>query len=116
MNIFDLIDALGAKNRLQATELLYKELKTGRDPYYILTMAIYQFRNMLTIKDLRNRNYSEVEISKKAKLHPFVVKKALKNPFELEEALKTYGKLLAIDTSFKTGQSDLSNSLYGLVI
>lgn len=116
MNIFDLVDALGAKNHQRAIELLYRELKTSRDPYYILTMVIYQFRNILTVKDLQKRNHSEFEISRKAKLHPFVAKKALKSPFEISEATKIYGQLLAIDTGFKTSQIDLEESLYSLAI
>lgn len=115
MKIFDLIDALGAKNRPKAMELLYKELKTGRDPYYILTMIIYQFRNILTIKDLQKRSHSESEIIQKTKIHPFVVKKALKSPFQPEEAARIYSQLLAIDTGFKISKIDLEDSLYGLI-
>ena len=116
MNIFDLVDAIGAKDRRRALELLYRELKTGRDPYYILTMVIYQFRNLLTIKDLLRRDHPESGISQKAKLHPFVVKKALKSPFELEGAIEVYGKLLVIDSGFKMGELDLTDSLYGLAL
>lgn len=114
LNIFDLIDALGNNDRRRSIELLYKELKTGRDPYYILTMIIYQFRNILTIKDLQKRGLSESEISLKAKLNPFVVKKAMKSPFETAGATKIYAQLLAFDTGFKTSQTDLEDSLYGL--
>lgn len=116
MNIFDLIDALGAKNHPKAMELLYKELKTGRDPYYILTMIIYLFRNLLTIKDLQKRSHSESEIIQKAKVHPFVVKKALKSPFQPEEATRVYSQLLALDTGFKAGQIDLEDRLCQLAL
>ncbi|MDP3697284.1 MAG: DNA polymerase III subunit delta [Candidatus Taylorbacteria bacterium] len=115
MNIFDLIDALGAKNRLKATELLYKELKTGRDPYYILTMVTYQFRNLLMVKDLKDRGFSGEEISRKAKLHPFVVKKTLHSPFNTRESVKIYNNLLALDTGFKVGKLSIEDSLYHLI-
>lgn len=115
LNIFDLIDAVAQKNKPKAYSLLYQELKSSRDPYYILTMIIYQFRNLLTVKDLKKLGHFESEISHKSKLHPFVVKKALKSPFEIAGAVKIYGQLLALDTGFKTSKFNLEDSLYGLV-
>ena len=116
LNMFDLIDAIGSQNNKKAFELLYRELKTGRDPYYILTMITYQFRNLLTVKDLESRGLHEAEISKKAQLHPFVVKKSLRSPFNTEKGIKTYDSLLALDTGFKMGKCNLEDSLYGLIL
>ncbi|MBI2064852.1 MAG: DNA polymerase III subunit delta [Candidatus Yanofskybacteria bacterium] len=115
MNIFNLIDAIAQKNKSNALKLLYQEIKTGQDPYYILTMIVYQFRNMLAVKDLHKQGYSEGEISRKTKIHPFAVKKSINNPFNSEEAAKIYGRLLSIDTGFKMGRIDLEDSLYSLV-
>ncbi len=116
LNVFDLIDAIGSQNRKKAFELLYRELKTGRDPYYILTMIIYQFRNLLTVKDLESRGLREADISKKTQLHPFVVKKSIHSPFNTRVMTEMYSNLLAIDTAFKNGQIDLLDSLYSLVV
>ncbi|MDO8496567.1 MAG: DNA polymerase III subunit delta [bacterium] len=116
LNVFDLIDAIGSQNRKKAFELLYSEIKTGRDPYYILTMITYQFRNLLTVKDLESRGLREAEISKKSQLHPFVVRKSIRSPIDTKVGTKIYGNLLAIDTAFKNGQIDLLDSLYRLVI
>lgn len=116
LNIFDLIDAIGSQNNKKAFELLYCELKTGRDPYYILTMIIYQFRNLLTVRDLQDRGLPEAEISKKAQLHPFVVKKSLRSPFNTERSIRIYNNLLALDTGFKMGKFNLEDSLYGLLL
>lgn len=116
LSIFDLIDALGNKNRRRALELLYKELGTGREPYYILTMIIYQFRNILTVKDLQKRGLPESEIIRKSKLNPFVIKKIINNPFETTEAINLYNRLLNLDIGFKMGQLDLENSLYGIIL
>lgn len=116
LNIFDLIDAIGSQNQKEAFELLYCELKTGRDPYYILTMIIYQFRNLLAVKDLKDRGLHETEISKKSQLHPFVVKKTLKSPFQFDELVKIYSRLISIDSGFKMGSLNLEDSLYGLTL
>lgn len=116
LNVFELIDAVGSRNKQKAFELLYRELKTGRDPYYILIMVIYQFRNLVIIKDLQRQKYSESEIAKKSKLHPFVIKKGLKSSFQFDEVVKMYGRLLSIDSGFKMGNLNLENSLYGLTL
>ena len=116
MNIFDLIDAIAQKNKSNATKMLYREMKNGRDPYYVLTMITYQFRNLLMIKDLASRGLNQDEIIKKIGLHPFVTKKALKSSYQFEEAVKIYNQLLALDIGFKNGQINLEDSLYRLLI
>jgi len=116
-NIFDLIDAISSKNRSQGAELLYRELKSGRDPYYILTMIIYQFRNLLMVGGLLGDGYSQAEIAKKAKIHPFVVKKtsAQLSRFKQEEAVDIYRQLLLMDTGFKSGRFDLQDLLHTIL-
>lgn len=117
-NIFDLIDAIAQKNKPKAYSLLYQELKSSRDPYYILTMIIYQFRNLLTIKDLQKRNCSESEISKKAKIHPFTTKKisnSSKN-FTIEELKSTYQHLSLLDIRSKNGLINLKDQLCQFIL
>ena len=118
LSIFDFIDALGSKNRPKAIELLYHELKSGRDPYYILTMITYQFRNLLTIRGLQEKGCPQTEIAQRAKLHPFVVKKAINclDKFKTEDLKSEYKALLDIDTSSKQGTANLSDSLYKFLL
>jgi DNA polymerase III subunit delta len=118
LNIFDLIDAIAQKNRARAVELLYKELKTGRDPYYILTMITYQFRNLLLIKGLQEKGLAQPEMANKAKLHPFVIKKSLAclSKFKAEELRLIYNRILNIDISSKNGIGQLNDYLYELVL
>lgn len=116
LNIFDFVDTIAGKNRTKAYEVLFKEIKNGRDPYYLLTMMVYGFRNLIVIKDLQKRGYPESEIAKKTKINPFVIKKTIKSPIQLDEAIKKHGLLFAMDTGFKTGKTDLEDSLYQIVI
>lgn len=118
LNIFDLIDALAVRNKNQTLELLYKELKNGRDPYYLLTMITYQFRNLLIVKDLADRGLSQADIAKKAGIHPFVVRKTLPclAEFSLNDLKSIYYQLLVFDTSAKMGKTDLVSSLYSFVL
>ncbi|HEY4474451.1 MAG TPA: DNA polymerase III subunit delta [Candidatus Paceibacterota bacterium] len=116
LNIFDFVDAMAGKNKARAYEILFKEIKNGRDPYYLLTMMVYQFRNLIIIKDLQKRGYSESEMAKRTKINPFVIKKTTKSPVTFNEAVKTYDRFLTLDTGFKAGKVNLEDSLFGAVV
>lgn len=118
LNIFDFVDAVVSKNRPKAYEFLYKELKSGRDPHYILTMIVFGFRNMLLIKDLVDRKIDPGLIAKKSGLHPFVVKKTSINlsEFNLNELKTSYGKLLNMDILAKNGVLNLADALFDFVM
>lgn len=117
LNIFDLVDAIASKNKVRAFDILYRELKTGRDANYILTMIIFQFRNLLMVKDLASRSLASDLISKKSGLHPFVVRKAMRElgKYEMNDLKSLYGRLLNADISFKNGKVALDDSLFNLV-
>jgi DNA polymerase III delta subunit len=82
-------------------------------------MYVYQFRNLLKIGEFywqgrRNQH----EISKVAKLHPFVVQKTLgqlKN-FTEQKLLRIYKKLQELDLKAKTGKIDINLALDKFVV
>lgn len=117
-NIFNFIDALANKDKARAFSLLYKEIASGRDPYYILSMIVYQFRNLLAVKDLSSRSLAPSLLAKKAQLHPFVLRKTLQSAkrFTDEELSQRFNKLLTIDTGAKLGRLDLVDALYTFVL
>lgn len=120
-NVFDLVDALGNKNLVRAQEEKRKLLSSGEHKLYVLTMIVYQFRNLVIIKDLATGNKRHVtsqEIAKEAKLHPFVVQKTMaqcKN-FTMPELKKIYQKLLGYDTKIKSGQIEAGLALDLLIV
>ena len=118
LNIFDFVDAIAGKSKGRAYEILFKEIKNGRDPYYLLTMIVYGFRNLLTVKDLADRGMSLDAIVKKAHLHPFVVRKTHQSAgkFNLTEIKNIYGYLLDMDTRSKEGTVNLTDSLFNFVL
>jgi len=118
LNIFDFVDAIAGKNKARAYEILFKEIKNGRDPYYLLTMMVYGFRGLLAVKDLADRGMAIDAIVKKTKLHPFVAKKAYQSAqkFSLSELKNIYGQLLDLDTRSKEGTANLTDSLFGFVL
>ena len=99
-------------------EKISQEIKNSRDPYYLLTMIVYGFRNLLAVKDLSDRGMSLDAIVKKARLHPFVARKAYQSAgkFSLEELKNIYGHLLDLDTHSKEGTLNLADSLFAFVL
>jgi DNA polymerase III subunit delta len=118
-NIFEMIDALGNKNKKAALKLLHRHLKNGEDPFYIFSMFVYQFRNLLKVADYKeNGGLAEKEIANASKLHPFVVKKSLNqiNNFSLDRLKKVYQKLGNLDLKIKTGKIDIKLALDKFIV
>lgn len=117
-NVFEFIEALGSKRKFQAFSLLSGELAFGRDPYYLLSMVIYQFRNMLIVKDFVDRNISSAQIAQKAGIHPFVIKKMISSVanFSLEDIKILYQKILDLEQGNKQGKRDLEDGLFTLAL
>lgn len=115
--IFDFIDAIGVKNQKKSVSLLYKLIEAGENELYILSMIVYQFRNMITISNYLDRRASASEIAKKGKIHPFVVQKTINilSKYSKEKLAKNYIKLGEADFAIKTGQVDPKLSLLMLV-
>jgi len=119
IKIFDTIDALGSNNKKEAARLLHEHLKKGEDPFYIFSMFVYQFRNLLKVADLKeNSGSGEYEIAKTAGLHPFVVKKSLAQirNFTLDKLKNIYQELSELDTKIKTGKIDIRLALDKFIV
>ncbi len=103
--IFKTIDAIATKNKKIALTLLYSHLEKGDSPLYLLSMIIYQFRNLLLVKDSEGKSLEEMTLFLKP-MHPFVVRKSLwlSKKFTKQELEKIYVKLFQIDLSIKTGK------------
>ena len=96
-SIFRFLDLLSSKRKTQAQLELESLLSRGLDAYYIFSMILWQWRNLLTV--IFNGPSS-------SRLHPFVKKKIhdnLKN-WSPEALLLVHKKLLEYELWFKTGQ------------
>ncbi len=106
-DIFRTIDAIANKNIKTAIFEFYKLLDTGTNELMILTMIVYQYRNLLIVKDISEQgNTNQWAIVKKTKLHPFVVQKSLSllNRYSMDDLKKIYRNLLDYDFRIKTGK------------
>jgi len=112
-DIFKTIDALAQRNKKQALYLIRKHLEKGDPPLYILSMINFQFRNLLVVKDLIERQKPYYAILKITKLHPFVVRKSYDQAgkFTLPELKKIYQKIFQADLSIKTGRMEPETAL-----
>jgi len=112
-DIFKTIDAIASKDKKQAILLLHKHIENGDNALYLLSMISYQFRNLLTIKELQDTQVSYGSLAKKSGLHPFVVQKTsyMCSRFSIQDLKKIYRKIFQIDLDIKTGKIDAETAL-----
>ncbi|MGD0977352.1 MAG: DNA polymerase III subunit delta [Minisyncoccia bacterium] len=131
LNIFETIDAIGQRNRGKAMVLLSRHLSEGEDPYYLFSMVVYQFRNLLRVKSLAptpmngcggkagTETVLSVEfVAKKTGMNPFVVRKTLEQSrkYELEELKQKFTRLADYDIAIKNGSLDIVDCLYQIAL
>lgn len=107
-DIFSVIDAIAKKDKKLSLEILNSHIEHGESEIYLLSMIVYQFRNLLRVKSLIESGKDVASIAKDTGLHPFVVKKTLSASklFSLEELKNIYKKLFDIDLKIKIGEVD----------
>jgi DNA polymerase-3 subunit delta len=107
-NIFKTIDAIAERDKEKALLFLYDHLQKNDSPHYLFSMIIYQFRNIIMVKDLMERGLQYEKMKSKSGLHPFVFSKTYKQAgrFSKEELEKNYQRLFEFDLKIKTGQID----------
>jgi len=105
LNIFEMVDAIGHKNKAKALKLFNQHLEDGADEYYLLSMFVYQIRNLIKVKT--------AEAIELLGLHPFVAKKTEQqaNNFTFEELKKIYRQLMTIDFESKLGKINTQTAL-----
>jgi len=106
-SVFDMVDALGARDGREAQRLLHRLLEED-DPLRLFGMVVRQFRLLLLTRELLDAGTRDTEIATAIKSHPFVVRKLrgqVRN-FSLPQLEVIYHKLLDIDQAIKTGKTD----------
>ena len=118
-NIFNLVDSLIAKNSKAVYKMIREQYRIGEDAQFIFAMILRQFRILIELRDMLNRedNINSDTLAKKLGLHPFVVKKSLPfaKKYNLQELKEIYQQLLEMDIKTKTGRGKPELSLDLLV-
>jgi DNA polymerase-3 subunit delta len=111
-NIFNLVDAIVAGQSKQVFGMMREQYAQGKDPGYIFAMILRQFRILLELRDLfeRDDTMKSDQMARSLDLHPFVVKKSLPlvRRYTMERLSSIYRELLEIDRETKTGAGDQS--------
>ncbi|MBI4427337.1 MAG: DNA polymerase III subunit delta [Candidatus Magasanikbacteria bacterium] len=111
-SIFNLVDAVVGGQAKKAFEMIREQYRIGEDAQFVFAMLLRQFRILLELRDLYDRedNLSSEQLAKKLNLHPFVVKKSLVfvKKYSLAKLKTVYQRLLDLDVKTKTGQGDQS--------
>jgi DNA polymerase-3 subunit delta len=102
-DIFKTIEAMGQRNKKKALKFIKAHLEKGDSPIYLFSMIHFQFRNLLIIKDLMEKNLSPYGSNY---LHPYVIKKTipLLEKFSFLELKKIYQRIFQLDLDIKTGK------------
>jgi DNA polymerase-3 subunit delta len=108
IDIFKTIDVIALKDKKRALFLIHRHLEKGDNPLYLFSMINFQFRNLLIIKDLIEKNRPFYTFAQKTKLHPYVIKKSYSQAqkFTISELKEIYQKFFQIDIDIKTGKLD----------
>lgn len=108
-NIFETIDAIARKEKKKAIELINRHIEKGDSVPYIFSMIAFQFRNIISVKDVKNPNNLGI--------NPFVLRKSVfqARNFSMEELKKIYEKIVYLDTDIKTGRISPENALDFLI-
>ncbi|MCX6737855.1 MAG: DNA polymerase III subunit delta [Candidatus Parcubacteria bacterium] len=103
--VFKTIDAIASGDKKTALDLLYKHLENGDSPLYLFSMIIFQFRNLLVVKELDDKS-PDVKMKLLKPMHPFVARKSswLANRFSIEQLKNIYLKIFKLDLAIKTGK------------
>lgn len=116
-DIFALTDALSARNKTTALQLLEDQYAAGLSDEYLIAMLVRQFKILLQLRTALDTNMSPVEITASLRLHPFVVKKGLSQArnFSAESLKNCLNQLIHLDFSNKNGLSHIKTELMLLI-
>jgi DNA polymerase-3 subunit delta len=112
-NLFNLVDNIIAKNKVDALISYEEMIKLGEEPIKIIITLANQIRLIYQSKKLLQKGYSEKDIARMLKVHPYRVKTSLiKGRLISEDKLINYLHALAnLDIDIKTGEENPKTGL-----
>lgn len=104
--IFDMVEAVAAKQQKKALDYYYDLLALKEPPMRILYLLSRQFRLLLEVKELMKQGYDKSQIAKTAKLHPFEAGKYMKQcrDFTGSQLKEIMEEAAEYEESVKTGR------------
>lgn len=105
-NIFEFLDFLAARQMPQAFICLMQNILEDDSPQHmlqLLKMIIYEFRNLLMIKEAKAKNFVELQKQTQIKAYPLKKLLPLSKVFSLKELKSIYQVLCLYDEKIKRG-------------
>ena len=119
VKIFNLVDAIGNQNKKAAFNLLDSLISQGADCFYILSMMIFQIRNLVLVSSQKEKGiFNSQEIAQKTGLHPYVAQKTLSQlgRFETYKLKEIYKRASLLDINSKSGKINIKEALEDFII
>ncbi len=112
VDVFDLVDALGAQNAKLAQKLFHRLLEE-KDAFETFGMVVRQFRLLTIAREVIDEGGTLPDVTEALGMHPFVAEKAFKQAraFSMETLESIYHRLLSMDEAAKTGLMPLDMAL-----
>jgi DNA polymerase III subunit delta len=117
VDVFELVDALGAQNAKLAQKLFHRLLEE-KDAFETFGMIVRQFRLLLIAREVMDEGGALPDVTEALGLHPFVAEKAFKQAraFSMETLESIYHRLLSMDEAAKTSVTPLDMALDALIV
>lgn len=112
--IFDLVDAIGIKDKPRAIELKNNLVMQGDNEFYIFSMIHTQLRNIMKVSECASKGITDHgQVSKLCSMHPFVAKKTLsqQGKFKRGELKEIFSLAAKIDVMAKSGKVNIDEAL-----
>lgn len=107
-NVFALIDKVAGNRMDEGFSILHDLYKQNEEPIKLLALVARQFRIIFQVKEWLGEGYSQPQISKQLKLHPYAVKVAATQAKSLQskQLLEMLNECVEADFAMKTGKMD----------
>jgi len=104
--VFQLIDAVTARQKGEALLLLEVLLEGGQVVFGIITLIARQLKTMLLCKDYIDKGYSQSTIIELLKVHPYMAKKCMTQSgnFTTQQLRSSLNSCLELDYGIKSGK------------
>ncbi len=105
-DVFEMVNAMAARDSRRALSMLEQMLEGGHHPFELLGTIAWQFRNLLQVKELDKQRMRPAEIAARVGMAPFVAQKSAEQSraFSLEQLKDIHTRLLTFDAAAKSSQ------------
>ena len=114
-DVFELVDAVGARDRRAALAAYRRLLAANESPVYLLVMLTRQLRLLLLTREAQANGEN---VASALGLHPRVAQKLGQQArnFSVERCVAAYQRLVAVDHAIKTGLANEEVAVELLVV